>query len=50
MDYVVYKITCNSPDVNNVYVGSTTKLKNRKYLHKHHSKHETKINKLYFAI
>ena len=50
MQYVVYKITCNSPDVDHVYVGSTKKVKHRKYEHKYDSKRETNTSKLYTAI
>jgi len=50
MQYVVYKITCDSPDVDHVYVGSTTNFKNRKSDHTFRSLNETNTNKLYTAI
>jgi len=50
MQYVVYKITCNSPDVDHLYVGSTQDLKQRKRKHKYHSKRETNTSKLYTTI
>lgn len=31
---IIYKITCKSPDVNEVYVGHTTNFVQRKYAHK----------------
>ena len=50
MEYVVYKITCDSPDVDHLYLGSTKDFKKRKRLHKYHSKRETNTSKLYTAI
>jgi len=50
MQYVVYKITCDSPDVDHVYVASTIDFRHRKCEHKYRSKRETNTNKLYIAI
>ncbi len=40
MQYVVYKITCNNPDVDHVYVGSTQDYKQRQCGHMSKSKDE----------
>jgi len=48
MEYVVYTMTCNSQDVDHLYIGSTINFVKRVREHKNLSKHNT--NKLYTAI
>ena len=50
MQYVIYKITCNSPDIDHVYVGSTKRFENRQYDHKFKSLNEKCTFKLYTTI
>ena len=50
MQYVVYKITCNSPNIDHLYVGSTENLEQRTYKHNYHSNRETNKIKLYTTI
>ena len=50
MQYVVYKIKCNSPDVGHFYIGSTKNLKIRTRKHKYDSKNQTNTIKLYTTI
>jgi len=50
MQYVVYKITCNSPNIDHVYVGSTENLERRTCTHNYHSKRERSTSKVYTTI
>ena len=50
MEYIIYKITCDSPDVQSLYVGSTKHFKNRKHGHMMKSKDEKCTFKLYNTI
>jgi len=50
MQYVVYKITCNSPNIDHLYIGSTENLEQRTYKHNYHSKRERCTSKVYTTI
>ena len=50
MEYLIYKITCNSPNIDHVYVGSTENIEQRTYKHKSVSNRGTNIFKLYNTI
>jgi len=50
MQYVVYKITCNSQDVDHLYVGVTTNFAHRERDHKIRFKNEKYTFKLYSTI
>ena len=50
MQYVVYKIACNSLDVDHFYIGSSKNFNNRKSEHKSVSKRKTNTFKLYNTI
>ena len=50
MEYFVYKITCNSPNIDHVYVGSTEDLEERIRKHKYHSNRERCTSKVYTTI
>jgi hypothetical protein len=50
MQYVVYKITCNSPNIDHFYIGSSEDLEQRKRYHKYKSNRETNTIKLYNTI
>jgi hypothetical protein len=48
--YVIYKIECNSPDIDLLFVGSTDNWKKTLKRHKDNSKREMVISKLNVAI
>ena len=50
MEYVVYKITCNSPNIDHLYVGSTENLERRTRKHTTNSNLGTLTFKLYNTI
>ena len=50
MQYVVYKITCNSPEIDHLYIGSSRNLKLRTRKHKYDSKDERCTSKVYTVI
>ena len=50
MEYVIYKITCNSVHVDHFYIGSSKNFPNRKSKHKYNSKRKTNTFKLYTTI
>jgi hypothetical protein len=50
MVYIFYKITCNSVDVDSVYIGYTKNFQNKKCFHKMRSLFETNTSKLDTAI
>ena len=50
MVYTFYKITCNSVDVDSVYIGFTKHFAQKKRDHKMKSLFETNTNKLYTTI
>ena len=50
MEYFIYKITCNSPDIECVYVGSTEDLEERTRKHNYHSNRERSTSKVYTTI
>jgi len=44
---IIYKLCCNDPNVTEIYVGSTTNFKSRKYCHKTNCNNNSEKNKNY---